>query len=93
MTTWTTFETIDESENWDEFYIDRLGVHQYRQDERTRFKLERHEGATFDFGEANIRAFTWVAHDYSPEDDEDESSIGSMREVIRWVAGRILYGA
>jgi len=41
MTTWTTFETLDESTNWDEFYIDRLGVHQYRQDERTRFKLER----------------------------------------------------
>ena len=45
MTTWTTFETIDESQNWNEFYIARLGVHQYRQDEPTRFKLERHYDA------------------------------------------------
>ena len=80
MTTWTTFETIDESQNWDEFYIDRLGMHQYRQDERTRFKLERIQGS-------------WIVYDQDAEDDEIGAATGSMREVIQWVAGRILYGA
>ena len=80
MTTWTTFETIDENQNVNRFYVDRLGVHQYRQDERTRFKLERHNDA-------------WIAYDYEPEDDENGATVGSMREVIQWVAGRILYGA
>jgi len=87
MTTWTTFETIDESQNWDEFYIDRLGVHQYRQDERTRFQLTRSDDS-------------WYAVDLEAldaADDLDEMSestkFGSMREVIHWVAGRILYGA
>ena len=77
MTTWTTFETIDESQNWDEFYIDRLGVHQYRQDERTRFKLERTEKQ-------------WRVIDL--EEDEHTNPM-YMRDAIRWVAGRILYGA
>ena len=76
MTTWTTFETIDESNNWNEFYIDRLGVHQYRQDERTRFKLERVENQ-------------WRVVDL--EEDEHTNPM-YMRDAIRWVAGRILYG-
>ncbi len=80
MTTWTTFETIDESQNWDEFYIDRLGVHQYRQDERTRFKLER----------VPTHEYHWRVIDL--EEDEHTAPM-YMRDAIRWVAGRILYGA
>lgn len=80
MTTWTTFETIDESQNWDEFYIDRLGVHQYRQDERTRFKLER----------VQTHEYHWRVIDL--EDDEHTAPM-YMRDAIRWVAGKILYGA
>lgn len=87
MTTWTTFETIDESQNWDEFYIDRLGVHQYRQDERTRFELVRIDDA-------------WRVVDLEALEDAEDieqisgtSKVGSMRDVIHWVAGRILYGA
>ena len=84
MTTWVTFETIDESQNWNEFYIDRLGVHQYvhqyRQDERTRFKLER-------------RGDEWRVEDLEAEDDQFYKYQSNMRDVIHWVAGRILYGA
>ena len=80
MTTWTTFETIDESNNWDEFYIDRLGVHQYRQDERTRFKLER-------LGDE------WWVQDLEAEGDQFHKYQSNMRDVIHWVAGRVLYGA
>ena len=80
MTTWTTFETIDESNNWDEFYIDRLGVHQYRQDERTRFKLER-------LGDE------WRVEDLEAEDDQFYKYQSNMRDVIQWIAGRVLYGA
>ncbi len=88
MTTWTTFETIDESQNWDEFYIDRLGVHQYRQDERTRFQLMR----TF---EDAWRVVDLEASE-AAEDIErisETAKVGSMRDVIQWVAGRVLYGA
>lgn len=88
MTTWTTFETIDESQNWDEFYIDRLGVHQYAQDERTRFQLMR----TFEDA--------WRVVDLEALEDAEDieqisetAKVGSMREVIQWVAGRTLYGA
>ena len=77
MTTWTTFETIDETERFTEFYIDRLGMHSYRQDERTRFRLERVEKQ-------------WRVIDL--EEDEHTNPM-YMRDAIRWVAGRILYGA
>lgn len=86
MTTWTTFETIDESQNWDEFFIDRLGMHQYRSDERTRFELVRTDDA-------------WRVVDLGALEDAEDieqisetSKVGSMREVIQWVSGRILYG-
>ena len=83
MTTWTTFETIDESAQRSEFavrsfYVDRLGVHQYRQDERTRFKLER------------VESGQWRVIDL--EEDEHTNPL-PMRDAVRWVAGRVLYGA
>ena len=80
MTTWTTFETLDETPRFTEGFIDRLGMHSYVKDERTRFKLERFNDA-------------WIAYDYEAEDEENGATVGSMREVIQWVAGRILYGA
>ena len=90
MTTWTTFETIDEMAQRSEFahtvlYIDRLGVHGYRQDDRTRFILNYQANHLWHVGDLEASA-----------DDECELSetyIGTMREVIQWVAGRILYGA
>jgi len=90
MTSWVTFKTIDESQNWDEFYIDRLGIHQYRSDERTRFELKRtyHPTPKGDFG-----SVMWIVTDLEAEDDEIGAATGSMREVIQWVAGRMVYGA
>ena len=81
MTTWTTFETIDKTARFTEVFIDRLGVHSYIKDERTRFKLNRSDDS-------------WYAVDLeTSEDDEGSTKFGSMREVIQWVAGRVLYGA
>lgn len=80
MTSWVTFETIDESQNWDQFYIDRLGMHQYRSDDRTRFELKR-------------GGIEWAVEDMEASGDEYYKFQGPMRDVIQWVAGRILYGA
>ena len=80
MTTWTTFETIDERGYDNEVFIDRLGMHSYRQDDRTRFKLERMKGS-------------WIVYDQEADADEIGAATGSMRECVQWVAGRILYGA
>ena len=86
MTTWTTFETIDETPRFTEVFIDRLGMHSYRQDERTRFILSYQE----------INNLWHVGDLGALEDDECELSetyIGTMRECVQWVAGRVLYGA
>ena len=80
MTTWTTFETIDERGYDSEVYIDRLGMHSYVRDERTRFKLER----------VQTHEYHWRVIDL--EDDEHTAPM-YMRDAIRWVAGKILYGA
>ena len=80
MTSWVTFETIDESQNWDQFYIDRLGMHQYRSDDRTRFEIKR-------------TGTEWIVEDMEASGDEYYKFQGLMRDVIQWVAGRILYGA
>ena len=83
MTTWVTFETIDESPNFDGFYIDRLGMHQYRSDDRTRFELVRAEDGN------------WWVEDYEWDEVPDRSMRfkGTMREAIQWVGGRMVYGA
>lgn len=80
MTTWTTFETIDETARFTDFYVDRLGVHQYHYDDRVRFEFTRHKGE-------------WVVVDNERPEGLSPAHQGSMREVIQWVAGRILYGA
>lgn len=89
MTTWTTFETIDETERFTEVFIDRLGVHSYIKDERTRFKLER----TFHPSGQDFGKVLWIAYDYEAEEDEMGATTGTMRECVQWVAGRVLYGA
>ena len=85
MTTWTTFETIDEREYETEFYIDRLGMHSYRQDERTRFVRNRQSNGLWNVGDLEVTA----------DDDSDlsETTIGTMRECVQFIAGRVLYGA
>jgi len=85
MTTWVTFETIDESNNFDVFYIDRLGVHQYRQDERTRFEVARTPKPD--------GSFTWSVIDLEDEEGRPQFKTGDMETIVAWVAGRVLYGA
>lgn len=85
MTTWVTFETIDESQNWNTFYIDRLGMHQYRADDRTRFEIRREMD--------DDKVIGWLVYDLEPETNQPERHFGTMRDVIQWVAGRTLYGA
>ncbi len=85
MTTWTTFETIDESQNWDVFYVDRLGVHQYRQDERTRFEVARVPKPD--------GSMVWSALDLEGEEGRAQFATGSMEAVVGFIAGRVLYGA
>ena len=79
MTTWTTFETLDESrtQQGEAFCVDRLGNFQRIEDDRTRFILERVENQ-------------WRVIDL--EEDEHTNPM-FMRDAIRWVAGRVLYGA
>ena len=100
MTTWTTFETIDEMakirENSDSeyernidntFWVDVLGnvqryEHQIRQ---TRFEVARVMKT-----DGNI---VWSVIDWQSEDDQGSFTTGTMHEIVRFVAGRVLYGA
>jgi len=86
MTTWTTFETIDETPRFQEFFVDKLGVHQYAKDNRTRFHIVRGT-------QPKSVQTDWVVWDLESEDDQRDAHEGTMREVIQWVAGRVLYGA
>mgnify|MGYP005999593635 CR=1 FL=1 len=86
MTTWTTFETIDETPRFTEFFIDRLGCHSYIKDDRTRFHLVRGT-------QPEEHRTDWVVWDLECEDDQKENHAGSMRDCIQWVSGRVLYGA
>ena len=85
MTTWTTFETIDENQSVNRFYVDRLGVHQFRQDDRTRFEVARVPKPA--------GSLVWSAIDLEGEEDRAEFATGSMDAVIKFIAGRVLYGA
>lgn len=85
MTTWTIFETIDGSPRHHEVFIDRLGVHGYTKDERTRFELRR---VLNDEG-----VMEWQVFDLEPEFDQKTWHQGTMRECVQWIAGRVLYGA
>ena len=86
MTTWTTFETIAETAQRSEFavrsfYVDRLGVHQYHDDDRVRF--------TF----TTVNGTTWSVADREAEEDQSVECHGTMRDCVLWIAGRVLYGA
>ena len=99
MTTWTTFETIDEmatrrENSTDEmmrcidnrFWVDRLGVHQHREDDRTRFEFSR--------AMKPDESVVWVCYDHEGEEEHQASfTTGSMRECVAWMAARVLYGA
>ena len=80
MTTWTTFETIDERDYETDFYVDRLGVHQYHYDERVRFEFTRHKGE-------------WVIVDNERPEDLAPAHQGTMRECVEFMSARVLYGA
>ena len=85
MTTWTTFETIDETPRFTEFFVDRLGMHSYVEDDRTRFAFIR-VGIDGD-------AITWEVYDRESEDAQSRKFKGTMLECVQWVSGRVLYGA
>ena len=93
MTTWTTFKTLDEMaqvHGGSTVYVDRLGMHGYRQDDRTRFKLHStlHPNLEGDFG-----SVLWIVEDLEAEVDQRETFKGSMRKCVQFIAGRVLYGA
>ncbi len=85
MTTWVTFETIDETPRFTEFFVDRLGMHSYVEDDRTRFSFVR-VGIDGD-------AITWQIFDREHEDDQSRTVKGSMRDCVGFMASRVLYGA
>lgn len=90
MTSWVTFETINETAQRSEFavrsfYVDRLGCHQYHDDDRVRFEFK------------TVNGVTWSVVDREREDDNTTittyDTIGTMRECVQWIAARVLYGA
>lgn len=85
MTSWTIFETIDETARFTEVFIDRLGMHSYTKDDRTRFELRRV------LNDDDI--LEWQVFDLEPEDDQMTWHQGTMRDCVQFIAGRILYGA
>ena len=92
MTTWTTFETIDESSQRSEFalrdfYVDHLGMCQFgSKDNRTRFQIVRGTQPT------SLRT-DWVVWDLTAEDGQKDAYEGTMRECVQWMSARVLYGA
>ena len=84
MTTWTTFETLDETrtEQGEAFCVDRLGNFQRVEDDRTRFVFTRTQGGA------------WNCYDNEADLDEQTTTcFGTMRQCVQWLAGRVLYGA
>jgi len=84
MTTWTTFETLDESrtQQGEAFCVDRLGMFQRVENDRTRFIVDRQSNGLWHVGDLEATG----------DDDSDltEESIGTMRECVQWIAGRVL---
>ena len=83
MTTWTTFETIDQSrtQQGEAFCVDRLGMFQRVEDERTRFVFTKGVSRS------------WNCQDLEAEDDQTQACYGSMRDCVKWMSARVLYGA
>jgi len=82
MTTWTTFETLDESinEKGRAFCVDRLGCFQREEDSRTRFVFTKEDGAT------------WTVLDKEREDGQVSAYQSTMHDCVLFMAGRVLYG-
>lgn len=101
MTTWTTFETIDEmavirenseseyERNIDNtFWADRLGNVQYYEnqfDRQSRFEVARTPKPD--------GSFVWSVIDLIGEEDRPQFTTGSMQEIVGFISGRVLYGA
>lgn len=101
MTTWTVFETIDKivkgreasdseyERNIDStFWVDRLGNLQYHEnqfDRQSRFEVAR--------APKPDGSFVWSAIDLEGEEGRAQFATGSMEAVVRFIAGRVLYGA
>lgn len=83
MTTWTTFETLDESrtQQGEAFCVDRLGMFQRVEDDRTRFVFTKGLGRA------------WNCHDLQAEDNQTGACYASMRDCVQWMSARVLYGA
>lgn len=95
MTTWTTFETIDEmaqirakSADYttrridNTFWVDALGNVQRTEnqwDKPSRFLVEFDHNAT-----------QWRAVDF---EEDEHTNLLPMVQIVRWIAGRVLYGA
>tara|TARA_R100001509_G_scaffold123604_1_gene77308 strand:- start:88 stop:393 length:306 start_codon:yes stop_codon:yes gene_type:complete len=101
MTTWTTFETLDEivkdRENSDSeyernidstFWVDRLGNLQYHEnqfDRQSRFEVTRTPKPD--------GSLVWSVIDLIGEEDRPQFTTGSMETIVGFIAGRVLYGA
>ena len=85
MTSWATFETIDEMAkhgNCSAVFVDRLGRHSFTKEDRTRFELE--------LAPLPTGGFVWACIDL---EEAGSYTTGTMKECVRWIAGRVLYGA
>ena len=83
MTSWATFETLDEmkKEIGEAFCVDRLGCHQRVEDDRTRFVFTRTGGAI------------WTVEDKEREDGQVSAYESTMHDCVCFMAARVLYGA
>ena len=83
MTTWTTFETWDETvkETGRAFCVDRLGCFQRVEDSRTRFVFTKEDAAT------------WTVTDLNSEDGQPSAYQSTMYDCVAFMAARVLYGA
>ena len=88
MTTWATFNALDETSNIKQgevFFVDRLGNFQWHaQDNRTRFSFTK-----------NSEEGSWGFRDWEGKAREGQAVAcdGSMRKCVEWMAARVLYGA
>lgn len=88
MTTWTTFETLDEMSKTHgptTIYVDQLGMHGYTEDDRTRFIIAPAPKPDM--------TTVWSVMDLQAEDGQERFATGTMKECVQWMAARVLYGA
>lgn len=83
MTTWTTFQTLDETikETGRAFCVDRLGCFQRVEDSRTRFVFTKEDLST------------WTVIDKEPPEGQVTAYQSIMYDCVAFMAARVLYGA